>query len=130
MDNVLNNGQVIINGGNPIKDCPTNYLIADKWANDANKLDDDEYGEYDRPLWEFDCGFKLDFDGPILSFNSRFYPPKTHSGDKWDGDLAVVVMGDTVMVKHFECETLEELKSQVQVFTKEFAADLVSKLKG
>lgn len=37
---------------------------------------------YDEPKWSWDCGFKLDFDGSLLSINSRFYPPHKNSGGR------------------------------------------------
>lgn len=123
-ENVLDGGRIIINGGDPIKDCPLNYDAADKWANEVNA----EKHEWSQPRWEWDCGFKLDFDGPVLRFSSRFYPPKTHYGDKWDGTITVIVLERVILEKKFECETLDELRSQVETFTKEYASELVMKL--
>jgi hypothetical protein len=123
-ENVLYGGRIIINGGDPIKDCPTNYDAAHKWADEANGT----RKEFESPMWKWDCGFKLDFDGPVLRFSGRFYPPKSHSGDKWDGGLTVIVMGRGIMKKEFECETLEDLRAQVEAFTEEYRAALVAKL--
>lgn len=104
--------KIISNGGDPLKDCPTDYGIADKWAAFANRGTEKGQG----PVWSWDCGFKLDFDGPIVKFSSRFYPPKTHYGEKWDGSVTVFILGEKAMKKEFECETLKELKEQVEMF--------------
>lgn len=64
--------EIIIDGGDPILDCPTSYDIADKWADQANQ----DRCKFDAPLWSWDCGLKLDYDSPIVSISSRFYPRK------------------------------------------------------
>jgi hypothetical protein len=64
--------QIIFNGGDPIKDCPEDWITAELWEQVANKATK----QSESPVWRFDCGFKLDFDGPIVSFESRFYPPQ------------------------------------------------------
>jgi hypothetical protein len=131
---VLCDGQVIFNGGNPIKDCPTDYAWADKWANEANQTASWAPGskgiadQWWCPVWSWDCGFKLDFDGPIVRFNSRFYPPKTHQGDKWSGSITVYVFSNQVHYQTFECETLDELQTNVEDFTKEFAKKITDVL--
>ena len=81
--------------------------------------------EIDEPTWKWDCGFKLNYDGPIVSFSSRFYPPKTDYGPKWDGAVTVLIAGETMQEKSFECDSLEELRSQVEAFK----ADVVNRLK-
>ena len=123
-NNVLDGGRIVINGGNPLKDCPTNWHVAKQWANDAN----DGAQDWERPVWSWDCGFKLDYDGPVLRFTSRFYPPKTHSGAKWDGPITILLMGDEIDERRFECETLEELRKQVSQFTSEYTEMVAKKL--
>ena len=81
---------MIFNGGEPLPGCPENFEEANKWTDNANK-DKDEFHE---PKWSFDCGFKLDFDGPIIDISSRFYPPKKHYGEGWDGTITVLLMGN------------------------------------
>jgi hypothetical protein len=116
MDNIIKiaNGVMICNGGNPLEGCPKDFKEADAWADAANE----NKNEHSEPKWSFDCGFKLDFDGPILNVSSRFYPPKTHYGPKWDGTVTVFLMGEEVLEKKFECDTLEQLKEEVEVYVK------------
>lgn len=104
--------EIIFNGGNPLGDCPTTFSEADQWAEDANT---DNYRLYN-PVWKFDCGFKLDYDGPLVSISSRFFPPKGHYGPKWNGTVDVLLLGEEMQSKPFECDSLEELRSQVEAF--------------
>src|SRR6056297_3289405 len=113
--------KMIFNGGNPLEGCPKNYDEAHKWADDANT----EKEELHEPNWSFDCGFKLDFDGPILNVSSRFYPPKTHYGLKWDGIVSILLLGKTIHNESFECDTLDELKEAVEGFIKDFSSKLI-----
>ncbi len=100
--------------------CPSSWKDADEWQNNANE-DKDKFQE---PIWEFDCGFKLDFDGPLISVSSRFYPPKTHYGDKWDGTVTLCILKKEVCEKKFECSSLDELKNKVEDFIKEVASKI------
>jgi hypothetical protein len=111
--------QIIFNGGDPIKDCPENWITAESWEKAANKATK----QSESPVWRFDCGFKLDFDGPIVSFESRFYPPKTDYGPKWDGCVRVRILDKQVAKKEFSCETLQELHDQVVAFRDECATN-------
>lgn len=118
---------VIINGGNPLPGCPESWEQAyclEKEMNGGKTKEDDDWSE--RPRWDFDCGFKLDFDGPILSVNSRFYPPANHYGPTWDGHVGVMFMGNAIFKKEFDCPTLQELHSQVEAYLKEIADKIVS----
>ena len=114
-DNIIKTSRstIIMNGGDPLKDCPTDWDKAHKWADQANN---ESEGDWERPEWKWDCGFKLDYDGPILRIHSRFYPPKTHYGATWDGDVDVFVYEKKVHTQSFDCETLEDLKSEVEKF--------------
>jgi hypothetical protein len=81
------------------------------------------------PKWSWDCGFKLDFDGELMSIESRFYPPHKNNVDKWQGGLRVILLGNEILEKTFECDTLEELKKEVEKFTKHYKEILKSRLK-
>lgn len=116
-------GTIIINGGEPLKDCPTDWDEAKKWEEGANiKKEDWE------PKWNWDCGFKLDFDAyGIVSVSSRFYPPKTYQGDTWDGNMTIKVLGKEVLKKEFDCPDLETLRKEVESFWKHYKAIITSR---
>ena len=120
MDNILKIGgrTMVFNGGNPLKGCPESFEEADEWKNEANKEKEENY----EPLWSFDCGFKLDFDGPVMRVSSRFYPPKTHYGPKWDGSVIVFIFAKEILKKEFECDTLDQLKTEVEQYVNELAS--------
>jgi len=112
-------GTIIICGGNPLEGCPKDW---DEAKNIIEKLNE---GKEDRePQWSFDCGFKLDYDGGLLSIESRFYPPKTHYGETWDGTVHVYLLDKTIEEKKFDCQTLDELKKQVD----EYVNSIIEKL--
>ena len=117
---------MVFNGGNPLIGCPKSYDEANKWADNANsgKIDLHE------PKWSFDCGFKLDFDGPILDVSSRFYPPKTHYGPMWDGTITILLFGEEVAEEHFEYSTLDQLKEEVEKFVTEIGLKIGEKMRG
>jgi len=104
----IEGGKAILNGGDPLQGCPESWEEAKKIQEQLNE-GNNGYG----PQWGFDCGFKLDFDGPILHVSSRFYPPKTHYGATWDGTVDFMLLGQDINTKKFDCETLDELQKQV-----------------
>lgn len=115
MSNVIKTGdkKIIFNGGDPLKDCPTSWDEANKWTEEKNKGREDSSRE---PNWNWDCGFKLDFDGAILSVSSRFYPPKSYYGDRWDGTITISLFGKEIFEKSFIEDTLEDLHKKVESF--------------
>lgn len=102
--------QVIINGGEPLKDCPNDPKEAKKWMDQANESRE----EFNQPHWSWDCGYKLDFDGPVISISSRFYPPKSHYGESWDGSMSLIFGDQTLATYDIEASTIEELKQKVE----------------
>ena len=112
--------EIIIDGGDPLPGCPGSQDEVNRWVDTANE----EKEEYYEPQWGFDCGFKLDYDGPLLSVSSRFYPPKTHYGPKWDGTVSIYLLDKKVKVREFECPTLDVLKEEVEVYVESFIMDL------
>ncbi len=119
MKNIIEtkNATLIFNGGDPLDGCPKSYNEANNWADRCNQDKD----KNDEPVWSFDCGFKLDFDGPILSVSSRFYPPKTHYGPKWDGTVSIYLLGKKVNEEKFEEDTLDTLRIKVESYVKKTA---------
>jgi len=111
MGNIIKHdkGTVIINGGNPLQGCPPDWGWAKKWEDEVNE--DLEYVK-----WSFDCGFKLDFDGSLVTISSRFYPPTTHYGGSWDGTMTVFILGEEVHEKKFDCKTIDELRVEVESY--------------
>lgn len=119
--------QIVFNGGDPLPGCPTSYSDANAWADKAN----DGKDEYYEPIWKFDCGFKLDFDGPLICVSSRFYPPKSHYGPKWHGKVCIQLGDAKIVEKSFECESLDDLKDAVELYlavVMDKLKDAVSKL--
>jgi len=86
------------------------------WQDNAN-MGKDVYAE---PEWRFDCNFKLDFDGALLRISSRFYPPHYNIGDWWEGNVSVLFLDKEILRKYFKCDTLDELKSEVEKFTSDY----------
>lgn len=120
-DNIINtpHGTIIMNGGNPLPGCPNDWDEAR--AIELKLNNDNDKDDIDGPCWSFDCGFKLDYDGPLLSVNSRFYPPKTHYGATWDGTVTILMIGEAIDEKKFDCQTLEELKTEAEEYVKTFS---------
>ena len=121
-DVTMKSGSVtmISDGGDPLPGCPDNFDQADTWVNRQNQNKD----KYMEPIWFFDCSFKLDFDGPLLKISSRFYPPRFHYGPKWDGAVTIYLMGKEILQKEFECDTLEQLKDDVEKYIKTLTAQI------
>ncbi len=101
-----------------------NWKNAEAWEILANNNKD----KNSQPTWGQDCGFKLDFDGPLLMVRSRFYPTGTVQEQSWKGDFTLYFLKTELLRKEFKCNTLDELKTEVEKFTKEYADNLLSKL--
>lgn len=110
----------IFNGGNLLPGSPDSWEDAIEWLKKVNgERYADNYSDltvWDGPLWRFDCGFKLDFDGALIWVSSRFYPPANYYGPKWDGVLSVQIMGETLIEKEFIADTLDDLRKDVEVY--------------
>jgi hypothetical protein len=124
-DNIIKIGKstIIINGGNPLSGCPESFAKAEEWSKEANGDRD----QFSSPMWSWDCGFKLDFDGPLLRINSRFYPPKTHYGPTWDGNVSVMIGGEIIEKKAFDCTSLDELRNQVEAYIESVKSRIILK---
>lgn len=94
------------------------------WEEQANEKKD----IYDEPKWSWDCGFKLDFDGSLLRVSSRFYPPHKNAGNWWEGHVLILFLDEEIMRKDFKCDTLDELKTEVEKFAKHYSDGIKSRL--
>lgn len=133
-ESVINNGRytIIINGGNPLEGCPKSWEEAYDWEKKANDGElRKEYSKEHKPYWEWDCGFKLDYDGGLMRVSSRFYPPKTHYGKEWDGSVSIYLMNEEEAAcgATFKCETLEQLKEKVEKYVENIKNKLQKYLK-
>jgi hypothetical protein len=100
-----------------------NWDNANEWEEQANKEDKET-------KWSWDCNFKLDYDGDLVCFSSRFYPPHYQSdGNYWDGNVDVMVLGESVLKKYFKCDDLDQLKKEVEEFTEHYKKILIAKLR-
>jgi len=95
------------------------------WQDEANEH---KYGE--EPKWGWDCQFKLDFDGSLLTIESRFYPPSFQPiNGGWQGAVCVMSYDDLIHEEKFECKTLDELREQVERFISFYRETMILKLK-
>jgi hypothetical protein len=101
-----------------------NWDNANSWEEKANEKKE----IFDEPKWKWDCNFKLDFDGSLLSISSRFYPPNKNKGDWWEGAVTVRFLEEQILVKKFSCGSLDELKKEVEKFTNHYADSIKSRL--
>lgn len=101
-----------------------NWENAKAWQEKANEKKE----IYDEPKWSWDSGFKLDFDGSLLRVSSRFYPPHKNAGNWWEGNLVVKFLDEEIFKKEFKCDTLDELKIEVERFTKNYIGNVKARL--
>jgi hypothetical protein len=113
--------KIIINGGPPMPGCPKSWEEAHEWEENSNKNKRDDY----EPRWHFDCGYKLDFDGPLFHVLSRFYPPKKYYGDTWDGDVEIYFFDEVIAKKSFDEKTLDNLKVAVEKYISNLKAEFI-----
>lgn len=100
-----------------------NWDNAHKWEEISNETKDDI-----EPTWSWDCGFKLDYDGSLLSVSSRFYPPHKNDGNYWQGELSIKLLGEVIQVKEFKEDTLDILKVEVDKYMSSYIKKIESKL--
>ena len=129
MDEIKTNGyHMIFNGGKALEDsdCPNDYKKAHDITDEWNKT------TIDGMKWSFDCGFKLDYDGDIVTISSRFYSPKKYYGGGWNGTVDIYVMDDSdpISSKKFDEKTLITLKDSVEKYILKLKKKIRRKLKG
>jgi hypothetical protein len=98
---------------------------ANAWQDKVN----DKKEIHDEPKWRWDCGFKLDFDGSLLSISSRFYPPHKNDGSWWEGTLHIILLGEPILTKNFKEETLEVLHASVEKYVKQYVGCIKPQIK-
>lgn len=102
-----------------------NWNVANDWEARANVKKTEK-----EPRWAWDCNFKLDYDGGLVSVESRFYPPHYQSlGDFWDGSVRIKVLEECVLERKFKCDTLEQLQSEVEDFMNHYKQVVKAKFK-
>lgn len=94
-----------------------NWNFANQWQEAANKLKD----KHVEPTWEWDCNFKLNLDGPIISVSGRFYPPHKNTGDFWEGTMQVKLLGIGILRKEFKTSTMDDLTEKVEKSLQEYS---------
>ena len=108
---------IFMSDGEPLSnsDIPSSFKEAHSITDEWNK----EKGDYD-PKWSFDCNYKLDFDGSLISISSRFYPPTQYYGEGWDGVVHFFFLGKALHNKKFKENTLSELRTVIENYISEF----------
>lgn len=94
------------------------WETAKKWQEVANKNK-----QTDEPRWQFDCGFKLDFDGGLINVTSRFYPPNPHS-PVWDGVIMITIGEKALKDKKITASSLDTLKNEVETYVNDFKSKI------
>lgn len=97
-----------------------NWKDAGAWVVSANNGLDEPIDE--RPFWFWDSGFKLNYDGSLVSVVSNFYPPASLQkrcsslGPEWSGTLTINFNDRDKIEKDFSCKTLDDLKFEVKSY--------------
>ena len=93
-----------------------------EWLDSANSK---KY-EYGEPVWSFDCGSKLDFDGPAVRISSRFY---NLGNDLYDGSVSVLVGDEVLFCREFSTRHIDAMRDEVEKYTAAITANLRHSLK-
>jgi len=113
---------IIFNGGSPLQGCPKTFEEHIEWVEKANTGKDEDC--IHQPMWGTDCGFKTDYDGPLVYVSSRFYPPKSHYGPKWDGAISIMLFDDEIIRQEIEADSFEDLVKKTESFVQSFIGKL------
>lgn len=104
----------------------TNWDKAREWEKWVNREKD---GNHSEPNWSFDCSFKLDYDGAILHFSSRFYPPAGYYGKGWDGTVSVYHRDDVLNEVKLNAPTLSDLVDMVETHCRKYEDKVIAAIK-
>lgn len=104
---------------------PKSWDEARAWEDGANE--GRKHCGHSVPLWSFDCGFKLDYDGPMVQLYCRFYP----SEDGYDGNMSLWMDDRTVWSKKVKkADSMEELKDIVEKEAKRLSGRIMELILG
>ena len=88
--------------------------VANNWAELSNAGKD----KFEEPTWSWDCQYKLDFDGPIVHVESRFY--YNYETDDWDGNISIMKKDKELKEIKIKANNLDELKEKVEKAVQEW----------
>ena len=105
---------------------PKSFNEFHRWIDKANGFPFKEIEEHqlEQPVWDSDCNFKLDFDGPIIHVSSRFYPPAKHYGPGWDGTVSIFLLGEEIKSQKFQCDDFDQLTTEVRTYVDNYILKL------
>jgi hypothetical protein len=90
--------------------------------------------------WTPDCNGKQDFDGPLLTISTRYWPAWKSSDNRPSASAAIVVNHgiphpeeewadySTLAEADFAADTETEVKAQVEAWVREACLDVLSRL--
>jgi len=84
----------------------------ESWIETVNKDKDPQSG----PYWACDYGLKLDFDGPLVRVNSRFYTVRRKDKKTWEGEVQILLLYTELARKAFKADTKEKLRELVEEY--------------
>lgn len=93
---------------------------AQLWVHQANK--DKEGG----PTWDWDCQFKLDFDGDVLSIASRFRRSDRHGplDGAWEGTVWVYLLSNLITQQGFKGKDVNEIRDKAEAYVQDLATKI------
>jgi hypothetical protein len=71
-----------------------------------------------------DCGFRLNFDCPIVGLSGTFYPPASGNGITCEGYFNISLMYANVYKKEFVGDTISDLAKQGNEYIDGIAAQI------
>lgn len=86
------------------------------WENTLNDgLDEGFYDFTDYPVWQFDLGNNLWYEGGVIFVEGKF----RQVYDKWEGEIIIGPKGETLVSKNLECDSIDHLKAEAKKFVDE-----------
>ena len=76
---------------------------------------------YSEPVWSFDCGMKLDFDGAAIQVDSRFFQL---SKDIYDGKLSFMIGDNELFEREFSSRHIDTLRRDVELYVDKVSCNL------